>query len=41
MEGKKEWHGKALNDEEYKLAIDELLAKEKQIDKEMEGEING
>ena len=38
MEGKEKWHGKAPNDEEYKLAIDELLAKEKQIDKEMEGE---
>lgn len=41
MEGKEEWHGKAPNDEEYKLAIDEILAKEKQIDKEMEGELNG
>lgn len=41
MEGKEEWHGKAPNDEEYKLAIDELIAKEKEIDKEMEGELNG
>ena len=39
MENEVSWHGKALNDEEYKSAIDELLVKEKQIEKEMEGEV--
>ena len=38
MEGNVAWHGKALNDEEYKLALEELIEKEKQIDKEMEGD---
>ena len=37
MENDVKWHGKALNDEEYKMAIDELIEKEKQIDKKMEG----
>ena len=37
MENDVNWHGKALNDEEYKMAIDELIEKEKQIDKKMEG----
>lgn len=41
MEYKVEWHGKALNDEEYKKALDELLEREKQIEEEMEGDING
>lgn len=41
MEDKVEWHGKALNDEEYKKALDELLEREKQIEEEMEGDING
>ncbi len=39
MENEVSWHGKTLNDEEYKLAIEELLLKEKQIEKEMEGEV--
>jgi transketolase len=34
MENKQEWHGKAPNDEEYKKAIDELIARNKEIDKE-------
>lgn len=38
MEGNAAWHGKALNDEEYKLALEELIEREKQIDKEMEGD---
>ena len=38
MENNVAWHGKALNDEEYKLAIEELMAKEKEIDREMEGD---
>ena len=38
MENDLSWHGKSLNDEEYKIAIDELMKKEKQIDKELEGD---
>ena len=38
MENNVAWHGKALNDEEYKLAIEELMVKEKEIDREMEGD---
>lgn len=33
MENKVEWHGKAPSDEEYKLAIDELIEKNKEIEK--------
>lgn len=33
MENKVEWHGKAPSDEEYKLAIDELIEKNKKIEK--------
>lgn len=33
MENKVEWHGKAPSDEEYKIAIDELVTKNKEIDK--------
>ena len=38
MEDDCSWHGKAPNDEEYKLAIEELVEREKQIEKEMVGE---
>ena len=38
MEDNVSWHGKALNDEEYKKAMEELIEREKQIDKEMEGD---
>ena len=41
MEKDVDWHGKAPNDEEYKKAIDELIEREKEIDKRMEGENNG
>lgn len=33
MENKVEWHGKAPSDEEYKMAIDELIEKNKKIEK--------
>ncbi len=33
MENKVEWHGKAPSDEEYKMAIDELIEKNKEIEK--------
>ena len=33
MENKVEWHGKAPSDEEYKMAIDELIQKNKEIEK--------
>lgn len=38
MEDNVAWHGRALNDEEYKKAMEELIEREKQIDREMEGE---
>lgn len=38
MEDNVSWHGKPLNDEEYKKAMEELIEREKQIEKEMEGE---
>lgn len=38
MEDNVNWHGKALSDEEYKMAMEELIEREKQIEKEMEGD---
>ncbi|MBR3134489.1 MAG: transketolase [Clostridia bacterium] len=34
MENKVEWHGKAMNDEEYKKAIEELKTKERSLEDE-------
>ena len=38
MEKDVSWHGKAPNDEEYQKAIDELVEREKEIDRKMVSE---